>query len=142
MPRPSVVLDSNVIVSAHLNPEGNEAFVLSLGFTGNIHLCISAPILAEYELVLHRDKFRLDPGLVKESLQLIRATATIVTPSRALAVAPDPADNRFLECAEATRADFLVTGNKRHFPQRWKITSVVNARELIELIAPIVKLPL
>ena len=30
----------------------------------------------------------------------------------------DEADNRFLECAEAARADFLGTGGKRHFPKR------------------------
>jgi len=46
------------------------------------------------------------------------------------------ADNRFLECAEAAGADFLVTGNKRHFPKRWKKTQVVNARELMGMIGP------
>jgi hypothetical protein len=32
-----------------------------------------------------------------------------------------------------------VTGNKHHFPKRWKSTQVVNARELLELIG--LKLP-
>ena len=45
------------------------------------------------------------------------------------------ADNRFLECAEESQADFLVTGNIRHFPKRWKGTQVVTARQLIELVA-------
>jgi predicted nucleic acid-binding protein len=49
----------------------------------------------------------------------------------------DDADNRFLECAEAAGADFLVTGNKRHFPRLWEKTQVVNARELLGLIGPI-----
>ena len=48
----------------------------------------------------------------------------------------DDADNRFLECAEAAHVDFLVTGNKRHFPKRWNETRVVNARELVESIGP------
>ena len=39
-----------------------------------------------------------------------------------------------LECAEVASADYLVTGNKRHFPKRWKVTAVVNARELLGLI--------
>jgi predicted nucleic acid-binding protein len=56
-----------------------------------------------------------------------------------LSVSPDEADNRFLECAGEAQADYLVTGNKRHFPKRWKSTQVVNARELLELIG--VKLP-
>jgi predicted nucleic acid-binding protein len=44
----------------------------------------------------------------------------------------DPEDNRFLECAEAARADYLATGSKRHFPRNRRQTLVVNARELIE----------
>jgi predicted nucleic acid-binding protein len=48
----------------------------------------------------------------------------------------DEPDNRFLECAEAAGAEFLVTGNKRHFPQRWKTTRVANAREVLALIGP------
>jgi predicted nucleic acid-binding protein len=43
-------------------------------------------------------------------------------------------DNVFLECAEAAQADYLVTGNQRHFPERWKKTKVIGARELIEFI--------
>jgi len=68
-------------------------------------------------------------------MALIRDSAQIVSPSRKLTIANDPADNRFLECAEAARADYLVTGNKRHLPPKWRQTSVVNARELIEWIA-------
>jgi predicted nucleic acid-binding protein len=30
---------------------------------------------------------------------------------------PDPDDQPFLEVALAARAEFLVTGNKKHFPQ-------------------------
>jgi hypothetical protein len=37
---------------------------------------------------------------------------------------------------EEAGADYLVTDNKRHFPKRWKLTAVVNARELIEAATP------
>ena len=43
-------------------------------------------------------------------------TALLVHPTMPLTVAPDEADNRFLECALEARAAFLVTGNLRHFP--------------------------
>ena len=33
-----------------------------------------------------------------------------------LAISPHQPDNRFLECAEAALATYLVTGNSRHFP--------------------------
>jgi predicted nucleic acid-binding protein len=53
-----------------------------------------------------------------------------------LKVTLHPADDRFLECADVARADYLVTGNKRHFPKSWRQTLIVNARELLEWIAP------
>ncbi len=46
-------------------------------------------------------------------LQLIRSHSYPVKPSRSLHVTPDPDDNKFLECADAARADYLVTGNQR-----------------------------
>lgn len=69
-------------------------------------------------------------------MRLLRSHSRIVNPQRTLSVAQDSDDNRFLECAEATRAHFLVTGNKRHFPAKWRQTLVVNARELIQWVVP------
>jgi putative PIN family toxin of toxin-antitoxin system len=92
--------------------------------------------LEEYEGVLRRSRFRLTPRQVSRSSRLIRAAAKIVTPHRELKIARDPADNRFLECADAAKADYLVTGNQRHFPKAWRQTQVVNARELLEWIIP------
>jgi predicted nucleic acid-binding protein len=67
---------------------------------------------------------------------LIRSAARIVRPQHEWKVTVDPADNRFLECAESARADYLVSGNKRHFPKSWRQTWIVNARELVEWITP------
>jgi predicted nucleic acid-binding protein len=47
--------------------------------------------------------------------------------------ASDPDDNRFLECAEAARAHYLVTGNIRHFPEVWEETRIVTPREFIDV---------
>lgn len=131
-----VVLDTNVLISAHLNGEGYERHALDLALAGKLQLAVSEAILDEYAGVLSRPKFAIMPRQVARSLRLIRASARIVHPRNELAVTRDPADNRFLECAEAARADFLVTGNKRHFPKSWRQTLVVNARELAEWVAP------
>ncbi|MFZ0773474.1 MAG: putative toxin-antitoxin system toxin component, PIN family [Candidatus Sulfotelmatobacter sp.] len=130
-----VVLDTNVVVSAHLRNEGFERHALDLALAGKLQLAASEAILAEYAQVLARPKFAIARKNLARSMRLIRNSAQIVSPSCSLAIAHDPVDNRFLECAEAARADYLVTGNKRHFPVRWRQTSVVNARELIEWIA-------
>ena len=48
----------------------------------------------------------------------------------------DPADNIFVECADAARADYLVAGNERHFPKFWKNTKIIGSREFLKIIAP------
>jgi predicted nucleic acid-binding protein len=92
--------------------------------------------LEEYQDVLAREKFGIEPALVEAALRLIKQTAGMVQSRGAVAASPDPDDNKFLECAEAAGADYLVTGNKKHFPSHWKKTKVVNAREFIEIITP------
>ena len=131
-----VVLDTNVVVSAHLNAEGYERHVLDLVLAGKLQIAVSAATLEEYEGVLRRPKFGIAPRQVGRVLRLLRTAARMVRPRYRLEVTRDPADNRFLECAEASNANYLVTGNKRHFPKHWRQTQVVNARELLEWVIP------
>jgi uncharacterized protein len=131
-----VVLDTNVVVSAHLNSEGYERSVLDLALSGKLRMFVSEAILREYESVLRRPKFRLRPLSVSRSLRLLRSATRVVAPYGQLDVARDPGDNRFLECAEAAKADYLVTDDKRHFPTQWRQTVIVNARELLEWTIP------
>jgi putative PIN family toxin of toxin-antitoxin system len=134
MPNPSVVLDTNILVSAHLSPLGLEYRVFKLALDLRLRLFVSAPILLEYERVLRRPKFPILPGKVTESLAQIRQNSTLIVPTSTLSVSPDERDNRFLECAESAGADYLVTGNRRHFPADWKTTRIVSARELVESV--------
>jgi len=130
-----VVLDTNVVVSAHLSSRGFERYVFDLALSRKLEPIVSAAILAEYEAVLRRPKFSISSAYISRSMRKLRSVARIVDPQRNLSVTRDPSDNRFFECAEASRADYLVTGNKRHFPSSWRQTLIVNARELIEWIA-------
>lgn len=128
------VLDTNIVVSAALRSGGNEAKLLQNVLSGRLAVAVSAAILAEYEDVLTRPKLNLDLGATRRLLQTMRAVAIVVEPAFALRVSTDDADNRFLECAEAAGANFLVTGNRRHFPRRWKTTFVVSSRELLAVL--------
>jgi putative PIN family toxin of toxin-antitoxin system len=130
-----VVLDTNVVVSAVLTRGGAEAHALDLAAARKIQLYVTPAILTEYEGVLRRSKFsRVSPKTIGAALDLIRRVAIVVNSKETLAVSPDEEDNRFLECAEAADADYLVTGNKRHFPEQWKKCMVIGARELVELL--------
>lgn len=129
-----VVLDTNVVVSAFLQPLGIPAAVLRLGLARTLEICVSEPILAEYEEVLLRPRFGLEPKDVKAGTSAIRAASLLVRPKHIVTVCTDDDDNRFLECAEEADADYLATGNLRHFPKAWKGTRVVNVRQLIGLV--------
>jgi putative PIN family toxin of toxin-antitoxin system len=137
MNRPRVVLDTNVVVSAAITPGGLEAKVVELVAIGALALCASDPVIAEYEAVLGRSKFAaINPAHVARLLRLLKAEAVLVGPPERLKVLKDEDDNRFLECAETARANYLITGNRRHFPKRWKSTRIVNAREFLKIFEP------
>jgi uncharacterized protein len=131
-----LVIDTNVLVSAALKPEGLQRTTLILATTKPARLYVSQPILDEYADVLSRPELRIRKGLRLQLLQLIKNHAQIVAPSRRLDVCSDPDDNVFLECADKAGADYLITGNQKHFPKFWKKTKVITAREFIGLAAP------
>jgi putative PIN family toxin of toxin-antitoxin system len=131
-----LVIDTNVLVSAALKPDGLPRTVLLLAMTKPARLYVSDAILAEYREVLARPELQIPKGLRQQFLQLIRSYSHPVTPLRPLQVTKDPEDNKFLECADAARADYLVTGNQRHFPRFWKSTKVITSREFIGIVAP------
>jgi len=131
-----VVLDTNIIISAALKPEGLERTVLLLAMTKPAKLYSSDDILSEYSLVLARRELKIGKGVRAQLLQLIKNRSRSISPVRRLNVTSDPEDNKFLECADAARADYLVTGNQRHFPKFWKTTKIVSSRDFIALVAP------
>ncbi len=131
-----LVIDTNVVVSAVLKPEGLQRTVVLLALSRPVHWYVSPSILEEYELVLGRPELKIQRSLRRQFLQLIRNHARLVTPSYLPQVTSDPADNIFVECADAARADYLVTGNPRHFPKFWKSTKVISSREFLSVVAP------
>jgi len=125
-----VVIDTNVLVSGILKQHGSEASVLNLVAEKALTWCVSADIIDEYHDVLGRRKFDFDPAVVELWIEMA-ATGLLVSPTSNIMISSDDPDNRFLECAEAAEAEYLVTGNIRHFPKQWKKTKIVNASQLL-----------
>ena len=113
-----VVLDTNVVISALLKEGSAPALILSLVLGGQIQLCVTEEIFAEYTGVLSREKFQdLDQASVKKVLLSIKRKSIWVSPSTKIDVIKiDPEDNKFLECALEAKAQCLITGNRKHFP--------------------------
>src|ERR1039457_3168342 len=130
-----VVLDTNIIVSALLQPLGPPAQVVVLAIGGSIRLCISGSVYAEYEEVIRRPRFLWSEDIVAGALQAIREKGLWVRPTEAIRACSDPDDDIFLECAHAAQANYLVTGNLKHFPTVLSGTRIVTARHLLNIIS-------
>jgi len=100
-----VVVDTNVFNTSLLTPKGNSRRFIDLWRFEKITLCISKDILAEYFAVLFRLGMSEEPEIV-ELLQLFEKHYNQV-----YAIDEGPADNKFIECAVAAGAEYIVSGN-------------------------------
>ena len=126
-----VVLDSNIVVSACLTPQGASATIVELALLGYFTLCISQEVLSEYQEVLARPKFSRELERIKTVLEGIEEMSEVIVPRQRLTLSSDEEDNRLLECAQAAKADFLVTGNRKHFPGRMDEVRILSPREFL-----------
>ena len=131
-----LVIDTNEVVSAALKPEGLQRTVLLLAMTKSVRWYVSEAIVAEYALVLARPELKIRGSSRQQLPQLIKNHARVVVSSRMAQITSDPDDNIFVECADAAHADYLVTGNQRHFPKFWKNTKIISSTEFLSVIAP------
>ncbi len=111
------VLDTNVIVSAGIQPGGAPAkLMMDWVLEGEVQVVTCKSIVTEYREVVRRPKFQrygFPPAwlefLIEESMQLAE-------PESWPYICPDPKDTSFIALAHATGA-WLVTGNQKHFPK-------------------------
>jgi putative PIN family toxin of toxin-antitoxin system len=111
-----VVLDTNVFVSRYLNLTGTPARILDYWRRNAFELLVSPAILAEYERIMRHERIVARHGLsgeqVASSIAALRRSATVVQPTQALeGVTSDPDDDKFVACAVAGGADFIVSGD-------------------------------
>ena len=106
-----VVFDTNVWVSG-IAFEGEVRRVILGAMESQIYLAISPALLEELERVLLRRKFGYEPAMVSAILSEVQTLAHLVHPKQIIhAIKDDPADNRVLECALESRAEFIVSGD-------------------------------
>jgi putative PIN family toxin of toxin-antitoxin system len=107
-----VVLDTNVLVSG-VRFGGKPRILLQRIVLSQFVLIVSEDILAELARVLSV-KFSWHSALIASTLNRIRIVADMADPEFVLTDCADPDDNRILEAAVEGRADYIVSGDKRH----------------------------
>ena len=112
-----IVLDANVLISGLISPRGSPARILNLWKQERFDLVVSEPILEELERVIHypriQKRYQLPEERIEQFLRLIAGEAILAKPSSEISVTEkDPADNRYLECAVAGDASYIISGDK------------------------------
>ena len=131
-----VILDTNIFVSALLSPQGLSAKLLNLLFDKKLTIVYDNNIFAEYLDVLNRDKFMLDKELVNLIMDFISKEGEYIIAGFQNVQFTDEDDKVFYEVFKGGDVDYLITGNKKHFPNE---ENIVTAREFFYEYEIIVK---
>ncbi len=141
------VIDTNVWVSAVLNPHGAPAQVMEAFRKAQFIAVLSQPLLDELQQVLARPRLiqRLTYGsqMVQELVDLLRARAVWVKIHGGISICRDPHDNMVLETAILGKAEYLVTRDDdiKHDPEliqkmaEWGI-QVVSVQQFLDRLSP------
>ena len=127
------VIDTNVLISALLSSKENAATVqlLQKVILGEIVPVYSEKILSEYQEVLQRQKFKFPAEDQIYLLSAIKKYGKHINPVPSDVVLPDKKDLPFYEAAVTSEGQYLVTGNKKHFPNA---SFILTPREMLSIM--------
>lgn len=126
-----------MLISAFLKKGSIPSSILVLMEKGLLHLCVTKEIMGEYEGVLRRAKFQsINEKALKYLKKNQRHFITVIPKEKISALNEDPDDNIFLECSVGARADYLLTGNIKHFPfKKYRGTAIMTPKEFIDSVS-------
>ena len=134
-----IIIDTNVLVSS-LIQKSFPHLILNLVIDRKVEVCLSNELLEEYYAVLRREKFSRYQDSYKNAEQLmvnLQQSCTYFKPSNKLEVIPDKDDNKLMELAEVSSADFLITGDVNDFTMsQFKETKIVTPKVYWENYRP------
>ena len=135
-----LILDTNVIVSALISSSIPSKILYELVLTEKVEICLSEEILSEYVEVLNREKFSKFANFKTKAevvLNRLREIAIFYQTDRKIEVLTDTSDNKFLELAAVSAADYLTTGNTLDFTiTEFEYTRILTPREHWDNYAP------
>ena len=129
-----VVFDTNIYISAFAIPGGDAEEAFLHATRGTFELLTSVPILTETAGVL-QTKFDWSSDRARQLILYLSQNATLVESFPRLHILHDEPDNRILECAIGSHADFIVTGD-RHLLDlgQYETTRIIKLAEFLALL--------
>ncbi|AHL23148.1 putative toxin-antitoxin system toxin component, PIN family [Thermococcus nautili] len=112
-----VVLDTNVVITATINPFGSSGKVMDLVVKRRVVSYTSEAILEELRFKLTSEKVLkyLESRIYALWIyRVFRASSIVVNPAVRFEVSPDLDDNKFFDVVYSAKADFLISLDKQH----------------------------
>lgn len=129
------VIDTNVFISALItkNSEASTVKVLEAVLKGDIIPLYHSDIIAEYDEVLHREKFKINDATIQLLIDAVVKYGVEVFPQPTGEILIDMDDLVFYEVAMEKRDEdaYLVTGNQKHYPIK---DFIVTPAEMIAIL--------
>ena len=135
-----VVIDANVFISGLLSKKGPPGQILDAWSEGQFSLIVSFQIVTEIKRALEypRIQERLEPRQANQLIEMLFTATEWVEGNLDLNVLTlDPADNMYLSCAVESHADFLITGNLKHYSEAgnpFKEVVILTPRKFLEVL--------
>ncbi len=106
-----VVLDTNVLLVA-ISPRSADYWLFQALLRGELTLCVTTDILAEYAEIIEQQMNAEVAEMALDLLLTLPNTQLIHKHFFWQLVEQDPDDNKFIDCAIAANAKFLVSEDK------------------------------
>ena len=113
IPKPNLVLDTNIIVSAILSKTGKARQALDKAQDIS-HVLMSTSVLAEIETVLLRPKFDKYISQLERRFFLTNFLKTVefIVETEVVTICRDPKDDKILNLALSGQAKYIISGDQ------------------------------
>jgi uncharacterized protein len=133
-----VVLDTNIIISALISPNGVSAKIVAAAITQRFEILVHQRLLDEIRMTTAYPKIasRISRAQAGRLINEMADAATFIDRLPNVMRSTDPSDDFLLALAEAGRADFLVTGDKRDLIalETHGKTKIISARHFTDIL--------
>ena len=136
--RMRVVLDTNILISALIQPAGRSAGLLEAWDSGQFELLYCHELVDEFRRVTRSGKLAalISVALAGRLLNDVRNSGILVRDLPQIDVSPDPWVNFLLAMCCSGSANYLVTGDKADLLAigKYRTTRIVSVRAFAEML--------
>ena len=127
-----LVLDTNVVISAFINPNGTPSQIIKLILRRKADFVYNSVIVSEYEKAALRPKFSMviSSEKIRRFLDIMKSIGYSYDPVPGKMKMIDESDRIFYDTAKESNS-ILITGNKKHYP---KVSFIMQPAEFLKNI--------